>query len=189
MKPAGKKGSEFRAVVLNALHDPLRLRLIACGTLLLVWYTGLYWPMSGQIAATTARRAAERKRLELAGDVETLRAQARQYGRHVPAETAPTAYIQYVLDGIRSFPLRLVRLDTDPPREVGPYQMIAFRMELEGAYQDVAALLRWVETNPRLMRIEKVQIRPRPNGRRKNEGLLSVQLIVLGLMGARPVPH
>ena len=68
--------------------------------------------------------------------------------------------MQYLLGGIRRFPLRLTALDCDPPRDVGPYKAVVLRVDLEGAFFDMDALLRWLESNPRLFRIDSLRISP-----------------------------
>ena len=64
-------------------------------------------------------------------------------------------------------------------RELGPYKAIVLRIDLEAKYSDINEFLRWLETNPRLMRVDSVKIDPT-----RNKGdALAVSLIVLGVMG------
>jgi hypothetical protein len=84
-----------------------------------------------------------------------------------------------VLSGVRNFPLKLVQLDADSSRDVGPYKAVVLRIEFEGAFPDMDAFLRWLESNERLFRIDTVKIAPHRSG----NGLMFMQLTVLGVMG------
>ncbi len=178
MEPEDK----FRRV-LNAiwarLHDPLQLRAFLCGTLLLLWYVGGYGHFAAGVEETTRATAREKRHLDLASDIETLRAQVERFDDRLPRNTDPNEWVEYVLGGIRKYPLKLVALTPAPVRSHGPYNLVALRIELEGAYPDLDRLLVWLESNERLFRVESIRIEPH----RANNGVIVMQLFVLGVMG------
>ena len=136
-------------------------------------------PLSGEIEETSRKLASEKKRLDLARDIEHLRAQHKTIKHRLPEKSDTNEWVQYVLGGVRRFPLKLVTLDSDPLRHVGPYKAVVLRIELEGQFPDMNGFLGWLETNERLFRADSVRIQPHRSG----NGTLVMQLTVLGVMG------
>ena len=138
----------------------------------------------------------EQKLAVLAEKIEQLQTQCKQIDNWLPKQTDSKEWMQYMLDGIRKLPLKLVKLDFLAPRTVGPYQAMVMRIEVEGSYYDLDRLLRWIETNPRLLRVDDVGIglakqdptAGKPMGRDKekkaeNRDTMIMGITVLGLGG------
>jgi len=111
--------------------------------------------------------------------VECLRAQVEKFQNRLPQGTDTNEWINYVLCGTRRFPLKLIHLDTDPSRRVGPYEMVVLHVKLEGRHADLDSFLHWLESNERLFRVESVDV----SSARCQEGRLAMQLTVLGMKG------
>ncbi len=169
----------LKAKLFEWLHDPLHLRAAVTGTVVLVAYLGIYTPLSGQIEQTGAEVRHARKLLELAVEVESLRSQYQSFRGRLPKQSDPNEWVQYVLGGLRRFPLKLAALDCDPPRGMGPYKAVVMRMELEGGFFAMDAFLRWLESNERLFRLDSLKIAPSRSG---NE-IQVMQITLLGVMG------
>jgi hypothetical protein len=161
------------------MHDPIQLRAFLCGTLLLLWYACGYGQFATGIEEATRARAQENRHLGLASDIETLRAQVKRFQGRLPRNTDPNEWVEYVLGGIRKYPLKLVAMTPAPVRSHGPYNLVGLRIELEGAFPDLDRLLVWLESNERLFRIESIRVEPH----RANNGVIVMQLFVLGVMG------
>jgi Type II secretion system (T2SS), protein M subtype b len=170
----------LKARLFARMHDPFQLRAALSLALLAAWYLAGYTPMSDRIAATAAQLDRDRRRLALATEVDALRVGASEFADRLPPRGDPNEFPQYVLDGIRSLPLKLLSLALDPTRDAGPYQVAAVRVDVEGKYEGIDALLTWVESNPRLLRVDSLKIAPDS----KQPDVLKVQMGILGLMGA-----
>ena len=147
--------------------------------MVLVGYAGIYYPLDSSIAETNAKLAKEQRRLDLARDLEHLREQFRNIKTRLPPKADSNEWVQYLLEGIRGFPVNLVALNAEPSKDVGPYKAVVLRIELEGPFRNVNALLRWLETNERLCRVDVIRIVPH----QKDHRLVKMQLTVLGVMG------
>lgn len=169
---------DFRQL-LERLHDPFRLRVLVTGLMLVVGYAGIYMPLSSRIDDTTRKLSQERRRQELADQIDTLRAQVSKFQARLPDNTDTNEWVEYVLEGIRKFPLKLNTLDSDSPRRVGPYEAMVLRIDLEGEFHDLDAFLHWLETNQRLFRVDSAKIAPA----RQASGELTMQLTLLGVKG------
>jgi Tfp pilus assembly protein PilO len=165
--------------LLQRLRDPVRLRVFITGLALAVGYVAIYMPFNGHIEETTRKLNHERKRNNLADEIEQLRAQVESFQARLPEETDTNEWMQYVLGAIRETPLRLASLDSDDPQRVGPYEAVVLQLELEGAFEDLDSFLYWVESNERLFRVDSARIAPP----RDENGKLSMQLTLLGLKG------
>lgn len=171
--------ADFKSGMLKRLHDPFQLRACVTGLVLTVGCFLVYMPLSNQIAETTAKLAQEQKLLELARNIEHLRTQYQGFKNRLPKQTDSKEWVEYVLNGIRKFPLRLAGLDCEPPRDMGSYRAVVLRIELEGSFHDMDGFLRWLDSNERLFRADVVRIAPS----RSNKDILVMQVTILGVMG------
>ena len=178
-----KKKPGLKARLVDRMHDPVQLRAALCVVLLAAWYSMGYTPMRDRIGATAAKLDRDRKRLALATEVEALRGEAAEFADRLPPRSDPNEFLQYVLDGVRSGPLKLVSLTPDKPKDAGPYQIAAVRVDLEGKYKDIDAFLRWAENDRRLLRVDSFKVDPDS----KEPDTLKVSLSILGLMGIEEV--
>ena len=185
----GERRADLKSELINRLHDPLQLRIVLIGVVLLVGYAGVYTPLTAQIAETTTKLNREQKMAELAASLEQLQARCNTFAKRIPqpADCKEWIWIQYMREGIRRFPLKLTKLDYLAPRQVGPYKAAAMTIALEGSYFDLDQFLRWLETNPRLLRVDDLSI-SLSSGTEKdgtggvgNKDEMIMQLTVLGL--------
>src|SRR3990170_4594503 len=165
--------------LLQRLHDPRRLRLLVTVLVLAAGFVGVYMPLERRIEKTARTLDKEQKRYALAEEIEELRVQVAGFQARLPKNTDTNEWVQYVLEGIRKFPLKLSTLDSDDPQRVGPYEAVVLHMELEGEFQDLDSFLDWLDTNDRLFRVDSVKIAP-PRG---ESNRLVMQLAVLGVKG------
>jgi hypothetical protein len=177
--PGSNQKTAIKEQLRECLQDPVKLRTITTGIVLLVGYAAVYMPLSDQIETASRTLAAETKRLDAAREIESLRAQFQKFKDRLPEKSDPNEWVEYVLGGVRRFPLKLVQWDSEPMREVGPYKAVALRLEMEGAFPDMNGFLAWLETNERLFRIDLLRIQPHRSG----NGTMVMQLTVLGVMG------
>jgi hypothetical protein len=159
------------------LRDPTQLRIALTSVILAIAYFGLYGPLSGEIDKSRTDLDDEITRFRVICDIERLREQHKLFAGRLSAKTDTNEWVQYVLGGVRKFPLHLLTLDPDKTRDLGPYKAIVVRMALEGSLQDINDFMKWLETNERLIRIDAVDIQPVRN---KSGGLMAT-LTILGL--------
>lgn len=176
---AAKPGA-MKIGVLKILHNPLQLRVLLMLAIFGGWYQGFYQPVSLGIDGAGQQTERGKKRLALATDVERLRIQVDKFKKRLPEKTDPNEWVQYMMDGVRKFPgLRQVLLDTDGEKELGPFKGIVIKLQVEGGFRDVDALLRWIESNPRLIRVDSIKLEP-SKGKRS---MMDAHLVVIGVMG------
>ena len=165
------------AKLIERLHDPIQLRVLITALMLAVGYAGVYVPLSDRITETSRELDKELKHQALVDDVEHLKGQVDQFRARLPEDTDTNEWVQYVLGGVRKSPMKLVDLDSDSIRRVGPYEAVVLRIELEGEYQSLESFLAWLEGNERLFRMDSARIAPS----RYSAGQLVMQLNLLGL--------
>ncbi len=191
---------DWKTDLLERLHSPVQLRLFLTGLVLLAGYASSL-PLEGRLSETSSRLRAERRRLNLARDVEQLRADDQALQKRLPAPPAPSKasagkskrptrpgpggadgeaneWQRYMLGGIRRLPVKLVLLESDRPHSLGPFRVVGFQIALEGSFGDLHAFLTWLDTNERLMRVERVLLEPL-----RDHTALSLRVTVLGIMG------
>ena len=145
------------------LRDPGRLRVVVCGLAVMIAYFAIYGTLDGRIEQSS-REVTEAKRLRsLQEDIRLLRALAAEVQPRVAAERDANESVQFVLNGIRGFPLQLQRFDKEKAVLVGPYEAIVLQIEVRGKLQHLDGLLAWLETNDRLFRVDSIKLDP-PRG-------------------------
>src|SRR6266851_4273510 len=107
----------LKGQLLERLHNPVQLRAFLTGIVLLAGYAGIYMPLSGEMDDTARMLALEKKRLDLGRDIEYLRTQYQNFKQRLPQKSDTNEWVQYVLGGVRRFPLKLAALDSDPVRD------------------------------------------------------------------------
>ena len=116
----------------------------------------------------------------MASEIEALCARgADKFRDRLPQGTDPNEWVEYTLAGIRSFPLKLLKLEPQGVKKFGPFQIMVLRIEIQGSFADLERLLGWLEFNPRLLRIDVVNIQKSGGV----EGGLTLRLTVLGVIG------
>jgi len=185
----GERRADVKSQLLERLHDPLQLRIVLIGLVLLVGYAGVYTPLTAQIAETTTKLTREQKMAELAANLEQLQARCNSFAKRIPqpADSKEWIWKQYMQEGIRRFPLKLTKLDYLAPRQVGPYKAAVMTIVVEGSFFDLDQFLRWLEASQRLFRVDDLSI-SLSNGSEKgstggtgNKDDMIMQLTVLGL--------
>ena len=183
----GERRADLKAQLLGRLHDPLQLRILLIGAVLLAGYIGVYTPLTAQIAETTTKLSRERKMAELANSLEQLQARCGSFAKRIPQQVDSKEWLQYMHEGIRRFPLKPTKLDCLTPRQVGPYRAVVLTIALEGSFFDLDQFLRWLESNPRLLRVDDISIAPASSNERGNTGGagnkddMMMRLTVLGM--------
>jgi hypothetical protein len=86
--------------------------------------------------------------------------------------------VEYVLGGIRRFPVKLVSLESEPPTALGPFKVVMLKIALEGSFAELNGFLRWLDSNDRLFRVDSIKMEPDSKRNR-----LTMHLTVRGLMG------
>ena len=169
-------GSSLQRLILTQLRNPTRLRFLLCAVLLVFWYFGFYGPTSDQIALTSARADSELKRAASARQIEQLREALAPFQARIPAHSGQNELNQYVMAHIRQSPVKLVDLRPAKIKDLGSFDNIGMRLQLEASYEDLDEFLVWVENDHQLLRIDSLKVDPLKDG-----GRLNVQLDLLSL--------
>ena len=152
--------TQVQARLWERLRDPNRLRMCVMGTVLLAGYCLVYMPLSGQIQETSKKIADAKKTLSLVRNIESLRAQYQRVENRLATQTDSKEWAAYVLDGLRQFRLKLLKMDCDVLRNVGPCKAVVLRIDIEGDFLETDRFLRWLEGDKRLFRVDSLRITP-----------------------------
>jgi hypothetical protein len=161
------------------LRDPLQLRLVVGGGMLAAWYLLAYAPLSQGIEQAARERTRAEDHLAVARDLEVLRIQEAKYQARLPIGTDPNEWVEYLLGGVRHSTVRLLKLEPQILKKLGPYEIVVIRVELQGSYANLSTLIAWIETNQRFLRIDSLTLQPM----RSVDSDLTLGLTVLGVMG------
>jgi Tfp pilus assembly protein PilO len=138
------------------LRSPFHVRLLLGGLMLAGGYGGVFMPLDEKIDLQRIHLEQETKRRDTAQHVERLRAQVAQFQSRLPQKCDANAGLSYLLEGIRQFPLELIDTRNEPSQKVGPFLVHIYQIKVQGEFKDMARLVHWIETNPRLFRLDLI---------------------------------
>jgi Tfp pilus assembly protein PilO len=187
MLPAetGERRTDLRSQVIDRLHDPMQLRIVVIGLIIAIGYFAVYTPLEEQITITDRRITREQKLGVLANKIEQLEGECNKFSKLLSHQSDKKEWLQYVLEGVRKMPVTLTNIDVTGSTKIGPYNVVIFKIEATGSYYDLDLFLRWFENNPRLFRVDSIDISVigSDDNKKKNKDLMVMQLVVLGLGG------
>ncbi len=172
--------------ILDQLRSPLKLRLVLCPVILGGWYFLFFSPLSDQMAATQASIDMERKRIDMASQLDETRKSLLPFKDRVPANSDVNELIQFVMARIRSSPLKLLDLKPEASRHFGPFESISLSLSIDGTFDQINDLLAGFHYERRLFRVESLSLAPGAGSMDKKEGngpsKLHLQLKLVCLM-------
>ena len=137
-------------------------------------------PLSKRIQQTKLQLSAEKDRNENITDVVKLRKQVLSYCDRIDKDSDTNKWVQYILDGLRNFKVKLRTMESKQPRRIGPYQGIILSMEIEGTYSQLKNVVEWLEQSEKLLRIDSMRFEKRPQ-------YLLMKISVLGIVPKKNV--
>jgi Tfp pilus assembly protein PilO len=170
----GKLWKNFR----RRLKDPLQLRFILAVAIAVPWYFLVYPAISGGTEEIEKARVNSEAHLALAREIVSLRAEVAKFRPRLPTHTDPNEWVEYLLSGVRLYELRLVKLEPREMKKQGPFDVMVLTIDIQGRYSDLEALLVWVESNPRLFRVDTIDIGPTLGA-----STMTLKMTILGVMG------
>ena len=156
--------------ILNHMRSPLKLRLVLCPVLLGGWYFLFLSPLSDHMAATQASIDKERKRIDMASQLDETRKSLLPFKDRVPANSDLNELIQFVMARIRSSPLKLIDLKPEASKKFGPYDTISLTLSIDGTYDQINEMLAGFYNERRLFRVESLSLAPAAKNDDKKEG-------------------
>jgi type II secretory pathway component PulM len=175
---AGASGSK----IASFLRHPVRLRVVIAGAMGALWYFAAYEPMNERVLQARTELDAGRRRLEVAEDVEALRAQVARFETRLPKGADANEVVHYLLDGLRKQPVKLENLEPRGTGELGPYRTVAVGITASGSYAEIDRMLRWLESDPRLFRVETLNISALNPEKQADPPIYKIALGVLGVI-------
>ena len=166
----------YKALAEKHLSNPKKFRLAVAAFFLLVGIFGIYLPFSKRIQETRKMLADERERNSYIMKVESLEKQSRMYKSYLESNTDTNLWVQYILDGLERFQVKLRDMESKSSRKVGMYEAVCLSLELEGNYDQLKGVIEWLEQSEHLLRIDSLRFEKRPD-------YLLMKVDVLGLMG------
>jgi Tfp pilus assembly protein PilO len=173
-----RRGRGLHERLLDKLHEPLPLKICVMAAVLSAGYFAVYKPMRDKIDLSAKILDRDRKLIEQATKHEALKKEFQLYEKRIPPQTDTKEWMQYVLDGIRRFPLKMGKFDCRDVKQADPFKIVSFQIELEGSFFDLRKFLQWIEENQRLLRVDEMAIAPA-----RDPQMLNMRITLLGLSG------
>src|SRR4051812_17595988 len=157
------------------LRGRSRMAVAAIGA---VFFLGLFFvsrPLSQRIDSANERLSKAEGRMVLASDVYDLRKQASHYKKKVPRGVDLNDWTNYLLEGIRSQPVKLTRMEPKKQTSLGPCKVLTWHIEMTGTLDALSHTVEWIENGQRLVRLDKMTLQ-------MHGGKLSMSLVLKGLV-------
>jgi Tfp pilus assembly protein PilO len=173
---------KLNELILQHMRQPLKLRIALSIIMIVVWYLVFFIPLAERAESTSARITRERKRIDTAKEIESLKDALAPHHDLIWTGAELNELMGHVIDHLRTSPLKLIDLKPEASKDLGPYQTFGLQLALEGEFAEIDAFLNWLESGPRPARVDSIKIDP---SQHKSAGL-KVQLTLLGLADKIP---
>lgn len=160
------------------LRGRARMAVAVIGGLFLLGFLGVSRPLGQRIDDANTRITKAEARAQLAGEVAGLRRQAGAYNKKLSRGVDLNDWTNYLLGGIRTQRVKLIRMDPKDVVTLGPCKIITWQVEMEGDFKSLAKIVEWIENGQRLMRIDRL-IMQSPGG--GGGGVLVMSMTLRGL--------
>jgi hypothetical protein len=157
------------------LRGRSRMAVAAIGGLFALGFGGVAHPLAGRIDGANDRLAKANARAQLANEVSELRHQAALYEKKLCRGVDPNDWTNYLLEGIRSQNVKLIRMDPKETLSMGPCKVLAWQIDMEGDLAGMGKVVAWLENGERLVRVDRIVVQT------AKEGQLDMALLVKGL--------
>ncbi|NLF08651.1 MAG: hypothetical protein GX594_11845 [Pirellulaceae bacterium] len=174
-----ERRASFATKAMDHLHDPVILRLCVIAAMTAIGYFAVYAPLQEKNAATSIKLKKDQNLLELGADLESLVANYSKFKDRIPEQTDSKEWAQYILDGLRGFPVELSTLDCSGTAKLGPYRTMVLKVNMEGPFREIDNCIRWLETNKRLLWIEEFALTPSKDA----NNYVTIKMTIVGLSG------
>ncbi len=111
------------------------------------------------------------------GEIEELKKKLAPHHGTIPAGSNLSELMRHVIDHLRTSPLKLINLNPETAKDLGPYDAIGIQLALEGPFSEISAFLIWVEKEGRPLRVNSVRI----DHNQQDHGHLKAQITLLSL--------
>src|SRR5690349_8890462 len=159
------------------LRGRARMAVAVIGGLFMLGFLGVSRPLGQRIDDANTRLSKAEARAQLAGELAGLRRQASAYNKKLSRGVDLNDWTNYLLGGIRTQRVKLIRMDPKDVVTLGPCKIITWAVEMEGDFKSLAKIVEWIETGQRLMRIDRL-IMQSPGG---GGGVLVMSMTLRGL--------
>ena len=156
------------------LRGRSRMAVACIGGVFLLGFLLVCRPLSDRIDEANERLDKAVARATLGSDVYNLRRQAALFANKLPRGVDANDWTNYLLEGIRTERVRLIRMDPKDQLTLGPCKVLAWQIELEGDLESLGRVVQWLETGKRLVRIDRLVLQNPGGG-------LTMSLLVKGL--------
>jgi len=166
---------KYKTLALKHLGNPMKLRLFTIGALLAAAVALIYMPLSDKINLTKQQIAAEKDRISSISEYEKLQKQVEAFHGLIGDQSDTNEWIQYILDGLRKFQVKLRGMESKQEKKVGPYKAAVLSMEVEGPYPELEKFVEWIESSQRILRVDMLQFKQEPKS-------LLMKIMILGIL-------
>ena len=169
------------AIYAEKLRGRSRMAVATIGGVFLLGYFGASKPLTDRIDDAQLRLTKAENRKQLAGEIAELRRLADIYQRKLPTGIDLNDWTDYLLKGINSQRVRLIRMDPKDQLTLGPCKVLTWNVELEGDFESLSRVVEWMENGPRLIRLDRILFEGK-------HGRLTLAVVVRGLALDTPLP-
>ncbi len=156
--------AQLRRIALE-LRDPQKLRFATLGLMAIVLAL-VYYNQTDTITTLRVQLKREQERGRLIEETQVLKTTGAALDNRFPKNGTVNFWTEYLLVGVRESKLNLVNLEPkrQEKQELGRFQGVEIRIEVEGSYRDVFRLVAWIERGQWPVRVLRVHVKDGSKG-------------------------
>ena len=151
----------LKAAIGRACQDPSKLKLIVCGTIVVLGFMLYCSPQAGRLeeARKKHKKAAERARL--AKNARHIVDQGKAFVSRLPKIEDVSDWQEYVMDCVAAAGAKLRKIEPRRGLMKGKYRIVILEIEAEGMFAQIVDFMDRLERGERIVRLDRLQLEKR----------------------------
>lgn len=175
-----KKDTKLReelGQVIESLRDPFRMRSAVALVAVLIMFFAISEPLHGRMKRSKRELNQLRERTKTAEEVLLLIDHLESVEPKILRGEGTDVVTGHLIELIRNQDVALQQINAESPQRLGPMQTVRVSLDVSGEFPALNALIEALESQPFLLRVETVQIKP--GDKRSMLPMMSLSLRVL----------
>ena len=159
------------------LRDPFRMRVAVALTMVAIMFFAISEPLHGKAKRSRHELQQLREKVKTAEEVLLLKDALDHVESRLIQGHGNDAVTGFFIELFRDCDADLLQINAEAPQRLGPIYHVRVTLDLAGSFAELNQALFCLESQPKLIRVETLQINPGQRGTQRPMMQLSVRLL------------
>ena len=151
----------LKAALSKACQDPVKLKLIVCGVIVVLGFMLYCSPQAGRLAEARKKHKKAAERARLAKNARHVVDQGKAFVDRLPKIEDVSDWQEYVMAKVAAAGIKLRKIEPRRGLMKGKYRIIILEVEADGMFPQVVDFMDRLERGERIVRLDRLQLEKR----------------------------